>query len=102
MVGVNQAMVVGDHDFTKFSLSPSVSLDVEIPKNMDGAFYDGKVYVGLKENAFQKSTALRHACEPDHVLSEDNKNKPIVITMMGDQITMSVILEHNCRRLLIS
>lgn len=77
VVGVNQTMVVGDHDFTKFSLSPSVSLDVEIPENMDGGFYDGQVYVGLKENAFQKSTALRHACERDHVLSENNKNKPI-------------------------
>ena len=59
VVGINQTMMFGDHDFTKFSLSPSLSLDVEIPQNMDGSFYDGQVHVGLKENAFQKSTALR-------------------------------------------
>ena len=35
VVRKNQTMMVSDHDFTKFSLSPSVSLDVEIPKNMD-------------------------------------------------------------------
>ena len=78
VVGINQTMMVDDHDFTKFSLSPSVGLDVEIPQNMDGSFYDGQVHVGLKENAFQKSTALRHTSELDKVLSEDGKNNPVV------------------------
>ena len=35
------------------------------------------MHVGLKENAFQQSTALRHACELDKVLSEDSKNNPV-------------------------
>lgn len=36
IVGLNQSMEVGDHDFAKFSLTPSVSLEVEIPEDMDG------------------------------------------------------------------
>lgn len=43
IVGLNQSMQVGDHDFAKFSLTPSVNLDVEIPEDMDGSFYDGQV-----------------------------------------------------------
>lgn len=38
-----QSMQVDDHDFAKFSLTPSVNLDVEIPEDMDGSFYDGQV-----------------------------------------------------------
>ena len=53
IVGLNESLQVGDHDFTKFSLSPSVSLDVDIPECIDGSFYHGQVHIGLKENAFQ-------------------------------------------------
>ena len=66
----------GDHDFTKFSLTPSVNLDVEIPEDMDRSFYDGQVYVGLKENAFQPSSAVRHACELK-TLHESGKDNPV-------------------------
>ena len=76
IVGLNQSMEIGDHDFGKFSLTPSVNLDVEIPEDMDGSFYDGQVYVGLKENAFQPSSAVRHACELK-TLHESGKDNPV-------------------------
>lgn len=76
IVGLNQSMEVGDHDFAKFSLTPSVNLDVEIPEDMDGSFYDGQVYVGLKENAFQPPSAVRHACELK-TLHESGKDNPV-------------------------
>ena len=41
IVGLNQSFQVGDHDFIKFSLPPSVSLVVDIPDSIDGSFYDG-------------------------------------------------------------
>lgn len=63
IVGLSQSLEVGDHDFTKFSLSPSVSLAVDVPESIEGSFYHGQVHVGLKENAFEPSSALRHAAE---------------------------------------
>ena len=67
-------MTVGDHDFTRFSMSPSVSFIVEIPEDIDGSFYSGEVHVGLKENCFKPSSASRHACELDKLLTS---NKPV-------------------------
>mgnify|MGYP001794467845 CR=1 FL=1 len=61
IVGLSQTLEVGDHD--KFSLTPSVSLEVDVPGGMEGSFYHGQVHVGLKENAFEPSSALRHAAE---------------------------------------
>ena len=47
-------LAVGDHDFTKFSLTLSVTFLIDIPKNIaDESFYSGKAFVGLKENAFE-------------------------------------------------
>ena len=77
LVGLNQRMEVGDHDSTKFSLSPSVSFVVNIPDDMDGSFYTGHIHVGLKENAFQPSSALRHATELHQALDKEGKHDPI-------------------------
>ena len=59
LVGLNEKMVVGDHDFTKLMLTPSVNLIVEIPESID-TFYHGKVFVGLKSSGFQNSSPIRH------------------------------------------
>ena len=62
LVAALKTLVVSDHDFTKFSL---VSFFINkkrrnIPENISGSFYNGKVYVGLKENCFEPSALLRH------------------------------------------
>lgn len=77
IVGLQQTLEVGDHDFTKFSLSPSVSLEVDIPDSIDGSFYHGQVNVGLKEYAFEPSSALRHATELHTQLNNNNSMKPV-------------------------
>lgn len=51
---------VGDHDFSKFSIIPSVSLLVDIPSELSGSWYHGLVTVSLKEGAFEPSSPLRH------------------------------------------
>ena len=43
---------------------------------MDGDFYQGDLYVGLKESAFQHSSILRHMAENEKIL-ENNLFKPI-------------------------
>ena len=60
LVSSARSFVVGDHDFTKFSITPSVTLLVDVPDSMEESFYRGKVHVGLKENAFEPSSPFRH------------------------------------------
>ena len=72
IVGLNETLQVGD-----FSLHPSVSLDVDIPECIDGSFYHGQVHIGLKENAFEASTSLRHAVELNMALAADGRNNPV-------------------------
>ncbi len=102
MVGLNRTMEVGDHDFAKFSLTPSVSLDVDIPEDMDGNFYDGQVYVGLKENAFQPSSAVRHACKL-RTLHDSGRSNPVECHYHEEDLTtISVILGLSLCKLLTS
>ena len=67
---------VGDDDFTKFPIIPSVILKVDIPEAVEGSWYRGKVNVGIKEHAFEPSSALRHVTELHGVFEADFK--PIV------------------------
>ncbi|XP_014661883.1 PREDICTED: uncharacterized protein LOC106804973 [Priapulus caudatus] len=46
IVGANQVMAVGDHDFSKAKLTPSVNLFIEIPASILGeSFYRRDVYM---------------------------------------------------------
>lgn len=63
MVRSGTTFEVGDHDFTKFSIIPSVVLLIDIPERIDDAWYRGQVLVGFKDAAFEKSSPLRHATE---------------------------------------
>lgn len=42
LVAQNETFEVGDHDFTKFSLIPSVSFVINIPETIEGSWYEGK------------------------------------------------------------
>lgn len=48
LVGLNEKKVVQDHEFTKFTLTPSVNFLIDIPETMDSSLYFGKVFVGFK------------------------------------------------------
>ena len=63
LVGLNEKMVAGDHDFTKFTLTPYVNLLITIPETTEGSFYRGKVHVELKDGIFEHSSPIRHAAE---------------------------------------
>ena len=56
---------VCDHNFTRFSLILTVLLRVD---TLDGSWYEGQVFVGLKEAVFKLSSTLRHASELHHIL----------------------------------
>ena len=78
LVAMGIKFEVTDHDFTKFSLTPSVNLIINIPESMDETFYGGQVYVGFKENCFESSTPWRHATELQSVLQSEGIDKPIL------------------------
>ncbi|GET59608.1 hypothetical protein GLOIN_2v1779779 [Rhizophagus irregularis DAOM 181602=DAOM 197198] len=67
-----------DHDdFTKLSLTPSVTLFVNIPDNISESFYDGKVYVCYKDTVFQPSSALRNSTEFFNLVNQQYQNQPL-------------------------
>ena len=48
LVGLDKTFAVSDHDFSRFSITPSVTLAVGIPENIVESFYRGNVFVGFK------------------------------------------------------
>ena len=72
IVSLNETFVVGDHDFCKFSLIPSVILVNEIPPSFEGSWYAGQVYVGLKDAVFEPSSPVRHATELYNIMKSRN------------------------------
>jgi len=52
-----------DHDFTTFSIIPSVVLLCKIPAEISGLRYDGQIKVMFKEGVFEPSSPLRHSAE---------------------------------------
>ena len=78
IVGQNQSFQVGDHDFTKISMTPSVILEVNTPDSIEASFYDGQVYVGIKENCFQALSPIRHMTELSQIMKTENIEKEII------------------------
>ena len=69
MVGAEARFAVGDHDFTKATVTPSVALICDITESIGESFYLGKVFVTLKDTIFQPSSPIRHAAELKKVLT---------------------------------
>ena len=79
LVAVDKSFIVGDHDFTRSSLTPSVALFIDIPHSMDGLFYHGKVCIGIKDSVFESSSPQRHGAELSSLLFQLNYNNPMML-----------------------
>ena len=78
----NQLLQVADHHFTKFSVSPSVTMEINIPDDIEGSFYEGQIHVGVKEICFQPSLPNCHVTELSKILeNESNRN---ILCLMED------------------
>ena len=75
---------VADHDFTKFSIVPSVAMIVDIPNDIHESWYRGQVMVGFKDAAFEASSPIRHATELSHVLSKNDELRKPVLFVYSD------------------
>ncbi|RGB40468.1 hypothetical protein C1646_753312 [Rhizophagus diaphanus] len=63
MVDQNSILAAADHDFTKLSLTPSVTFFISIPEDIFESFYDSQVFVSYKDTTFEPSSAIRHSTE---------------------------------------
>ena len=78
IVSQTKTFAVGDHDFARFSLIPSVILQVEIPESFKGSWYSGQVFVSLKDAVFESSSPLRHAVELHSLLLKRISDRKIL------------------------
>lgn len=74
---------VADHDFTKCSIIPSVTVVCDIPNTIDDSFYCGQVYVGVKDAIFEPSGGLRHSMELSKIISQSISDKPVLLIYTG-------------------
>lgn len=52
---------------------------IDIPETIEDSWYTGKVFVGLKESAFEPSSPLRHSTELyDLLVTRDLESRPIL------------------------
>ena len=78
VVPVGSQLLAADHDFTKFSIIPSVILQTEIPEEFSGLWYSGQVMVMLKEGAFEPSSPARHSAEMATIIEQKVPNHPVL------------------------
>ena len=69
---------VSDHDFTRFSAIPSVSLMIDVPDAISESWYEGDVHVLYKDSAFEPSSPIRHAAELTTILRTRPTDSPIL------------------------
>ena len=81
---MNKSFQVGDHDFTKFSLVPSVCFVIVVPEKVSDSWYNGRVFVGVKDSIFQPSSPIRHATEVTDVLSKCYSQVPPMLFIYSD------------------
>jgi hypothetical protein len=85
LVPTNMNLSSSDHDFTKFSLTPSVIFFSDIPTCISESFYNGQVYVSFKNTVFQPSSAIRHSTEfYKTLLQQYNENPPEILLLYTD------------------
>ena len=88
LVHSSTSFQVANHDFTRFSVIPSVALVVDIPDCISGSWYTGDVHVLYKDSAFEPSSPIRHATELASLLSEKALTHPVLfIYSDGGQTT---------------
>ena len=75
---LHEEFQVGDHDFTRFSIIPSVIFRIDIPKSIEESWYDGQVCVTFKEVVFQSSSPMRHGTELNSWLTTEIGDKSIM------------------------
>ena len=84
IVGLDSLMEVGDHDFTHFSVIPSVTFILDIPDSVEESWYRGQIIVCVKESAFEPSSPFRHCAELCNVVSSQGLDSQPILCLYSD------------------
>ena len=71
-------MVVGDYDFTKFSVILSVMFEIDVPDDISKSWYTGQVHVSFKDAVLEPSSPVRHATELYRVFTNSGSSAPVL------------------------
>ncbi|POG66790.1 hypothetical protein GLOIN_2v1780201 [Rhizophagus irregularis DAOM 181602=DAOM 197198] len=87
-------ITAADHNFTKLSLIPFITLFINIPNNISESFYDGKVYACFKDAIFQLSSALRHSTEFFNLMNRQYSTQSLlsILSLYTDAVRIAL---HN-------
>ena len=91
LVDLNEKMVIGDHDFTKFTLTSSVNFLIDTPETIEGSFYCGKVFIGLKDSTFEHSSPIRHATELKQILESHSTSIQPLLVLYTDGVGQIIV-----------
>ena len=69
---------MGDNDFTKISITPSVSFLLDIPEAIAESWYTGQVHVLFKDTTFEPSSPPRYAAQTVNMLHERATDCPVL------------------------
>ena len=84
LVNTDASFCVGDHDFTKSKIIPSVTLLCNVLESITESFYSGKVLVMLKDAVFEPSSPLRHCSELLHALEQSHSHLNPILCLYTD------------------
>ena len=84
MVTQNTSFEVGHHDFTKFSMVPSVCFVVDVTDSSEGSWYTGRAFVAFKDAVFERSSPQRHTAELHSLLVANNLHFYPILFLYSD------------------
>lgn len=96
---------VADHEFTRFSIIPAVSLIIDVPGTISASWYEGNAHVLYKDSAFEPSSPIRHARLPAHWKELPAGQEPTmcpygsIIQQMGKVIVVVILMTIGRRML---
>ena len=93
VVSKSESFEVGDHDFCKFSIIPSVSLLINIPESIECSWYEGKVYVAYNDAIYESSSPIWHAAELHSILLTKIGSKSILFVYTDGGSDQAHLLE---------
>ena len=80
--------------------------------DIEGAFYEGQIHVGIKENCFQPSSLIRHVTELSKILENRSMNLeilclytdggPMGVTFFSVQMVLVCLFLHHDKDILIA
>ncbi|CAM9265499.1 unnamed protein product, partial [Heterosigma akashiwo] len=77
ITGGQNLLYAGDHDFSRFKLTPSLYLVINVPDKPDESFNDGTPYLAIKDAVTEASTAWRAVAEEIAVIrASGSADKP--------------------------